>query len=568
MAVMIPSILPRNPPPGEREVFMRLRDDPATAGWIVLHSLDIAVHPTQVSGEADFVILIPGVGVLVVEVKSHNHIHRGEDGVWYLGSDVTGESRGPLRQAADAMHALRKSVLEKRPDLGGVIFWSAAVFPYATGRIVTGEWHPWQLIDSARFRSGPVSRIFTAVLAHARELLAQLRPGWFTGVADKPSVADCQAIAAILRPKFEMYQSPAARAKLLQEELKTYTEEQTEFLDAMDTNQRLFVQGPAGTGKTLLAIESARRSVVQGRRTGLFCFNRLLGFRLTDETRMLPDLTCASIHKLMCDVAGVRPPEDGDAAWWTRRLPELAVEALLKQEGAARFDELVLDEFQDLLVPAYLDFFDLLLEGGFAAGRWRAFGDFERQSIFHTECHMSLADFLQKRAGAAAESKLSVNCRNLPRVVHHVHRLGRLVPGYRRIRRPDDGVDPEFHFYARPDEQAGLLRRVLLKIESEGFPARDIVVLSPLRIGAAVQRLDGARVEPYVGRGAAGVQWATIHGFKGLEAAAVVLTDISDVDSPSARDLFYIGLTRSVQRLVVCASEQVSGQLFKLLQTT
>ncbi len=77
--------------------------------------------------------------MLVVEVKSHNHIHRGEDGVWYLGSDVTGESRGPLRQAADAMHALRKSVLEKRPDLGGVIFWSAAVFPYATGRIVTGE---------------------------------------------------------------------------------------------------------------------------------------------------------------------------------------------------------------------------------------------------------------------------------------------------------------------------------------------------------------------------------------------------------------------------------------------
>ncbi len=31
----------------------------------------------------------------------------------------------------------------------------------------------------------------------------------------------------------------------------------------------------------------------------------------------------------------------------------------------------------------------------------------------------------------------------------------------------------------------------------------------------------------------------------------MVLTDISDVDSPSARDLFYIGLTRSVQRLVV-----------------
>ena len=51
MAVMIPAILPSSAPPGEREVFARLRDDPSTADWTVLHSLDIARHPTQVSGK-------------------------------------------------------------------------------------------------------------------------------------------------------------------------------------------------------------------------------------------------------------------------------------------------------------------------------------------------------------------------------------------------------------------------------------------------------------------------------------------------------------------------------------
>jgi len=569
MAVMIPSILPRNPPPGEREVFTRLREDPDTKDWIVLHSLDIARHPTQVSGEADFVVLVPGLGVLVIEVKSHTHIHRGEDGLWYFGNDVTGEARGPFRQAADAMHTLRRTIMEKRPDMGGVVFWSAVILPFAAGRIATGEWNPWQLVDSAKFRASPISRIVIAVLTHARELLAARKPGWFAVDTAAPDAAQCRMIATILRPKFEVFQSPASRAKLLAEELRTYTEEQTEFLDAIDLNPRLLVHGPAGTGKTLLAIESARRAVTSGRRTALLCFNRLLGNCLVEETRSLTELVCGNVHKLMCDVAEARPPVAAPPEWWSERLPQIAVEAILREDGRARFDEIVLDEFQDFLLPNYLDFLDLIVEGGLAAGRWRAFGDFERQSIYQTAAHISLSDFIQTRSGRATTFNLTVNCRNLPRVVHHVHRLGQLVPGYRRIRRPDDGIDPEFHFYRAPEEQDGIIRRVLLKLEAEGFPPGDIVVLSPFR-NCAASRLaekgaDGDRFQPYSDR-TSGVRWATIHSFKGLEATAIILTDIDDVESTAARDLFYIGLTRSVQRLIICAANAVAGPLFTLLQ--
>lgn len=64
MARMIPpSFDPAvTPSPGEREVFQRLRDDPGTEGWTVLHSLGIALHPRQIQGEADFVIIVPGKG--------------------------------------------------------------------------------------------------------------------------------------------------------------------------------------------------------------------------------------------------------------------------------------------------------------------------------------------------------------------------------------------------------------------------------------------------------------------------------------------------------------------------
>lgn len=82
MAQMIPPMATQGTKsPGEIEVFERLRDDPATSNWIVLHSLDIAAHQTQQAGEADFVVLVPNYGVLCLEVKGCRSLRR-ENGWW------------------------------------------------------------------------------------------------------------------------------------------------------------------------------------------------------------------------------------------------------------------------------------------------------------------------------------------------------------------------------------------------------------------------------------------------------------------------------------------------------
>lgn len=569
MAVMIPAILPNSAPPGEREVFARLRDDPATADWTVLHSLDIAKHPTQVAGEADFVIIVPQHGVLVAEVKSHSHIHRGEDGIWYYGHNTAGEARGPFRQAADAMHALRAVLKERCPDLAGVLFWSCAILPYASGRIVSGEWHPWQLIDAARFRSQPLPRLVESVIAQAKILLTERQPGWRWNPAS-PTREDVRRIVATLRPRFDAIQSPTARTKNIQEELRHYTEEQAEVLDALGINPRLVVHGPAGTGKTLLAVEAARRGTAIDKRTGLLCFNRLLSNRLVESTKQLPGLKCASLHKLMLEVANATPPPDTTPGWWSESLPELAVTALVNRGDGPLFDELVLDEVQDLLRPSYLDFLDLILAGGLAAGRWRAFGDFERQAIYSDNGSLTLDQFQAERSGNATFCRLSVNCRNLPRVARHVETLGRLTPAYKRVRRGDDGIDPEFFFHHTDDEQEANIRRLLLRLESEGYARHDVVLLSPLRNGAAhrlgTREGKSATILPYPSARPDCVQYTTIHSFKGLEAGVIVLTDINDVSSPDANDLFYVGISRSVHRLAVCASHSVALQLLALLR--
>src|SRR5680860_1553088 len=106
MARMMPAYCPKGAPPGEHAVYAALQQSEETKDWIVLHSLAIADHVRQVEGEADFVIVVPDIGVLVIEVKSHHTIDRLPDGRWKLGNDAP-TARGPFQQAGEALHSIR-----------------------------------------------------------------------------------------------------------------------------------------------------------------------------------------------------------------------------------------------------------------------------------------------------------------------------------------------------------------------------------------------------------------------------------------------------------------------------
>ena len=69
MARMIPPACAAKTPAGERDLFNKLRDDPDTSGWVVLHSLDLKKHQSKIEGELDMVVLVPRLGVLCIEVK-------------------------------------------------------------------------------------------------------------------------------------------------------------------------------------------------------------------------------------------------------------------------------------------------------------------------------------------------------------------------------------------------------------------------------------------------------------------------------------------------------------------
>lgn len=571
MARMMPSLIhPGCSSPGEREVFYRLKNDPGTTDWIVLHSLDVADHPSKIAGELDFVVIIPHKGILCVEVKACRSLRR-TGGNWYYGTNPRPDPRGPFKQVSEAMHSIRSEIAVSVPSLSRVVLWSAVIFPYIDFNVQSKEWHDWQVIDSKLFRARPISQLLETVIDSARAFLEYSDVRWFWPGSREPYPQQCQEIADLLRPEFELFEGAKSKAVRRENELKMYTSEQFQALDAMESNPRVVFSGPAGTGKTFLAIEAARRSLAQGQRVLFLCYNRLLGQWLEEETRAFgKQLVTRTMHKHMLEVSGRRWVElDRDQLFWQEELPSLAIDALLQQtEDDNVFDMLIVDEAQDILRDAYLDFLDLSLKGGLAAGRWRIFGDFEKQAIF-TPSGETLDTFLATRAGGAPQYLLRVNCRNTPRISTLVELLGGLDPRYTRVLRPDDGIEPQMHFYASVSEQQEKLIGVLEMLYRDGYSGKDIVLLSSRADGSAAQKLSVApwkdRLCPVSRRGKDNIGYCSVHAFKGLESPCVILTDVDRMSDDHSKALFYVGITRALDRLVILSHESAKSEVANIL---
>ncbi len=568
---MIPSVMDSScQSPGEREIYQRLRDDPGAAEWIVLHSLDVAEHRRQISGEVDFVIIIPHKGVLFLEVKACSRLERDEQGRWYYGTDPKPDPRGPFKQASESMHSIHRQIVRKRPDLSRVVVWSGVVFPYVPFDMASPEWHPWQVIDTNVYRRQSIATAIERVIDKARSfLVGQRTAAWFDPGSNEPDPQQCQAIAEVLRPHFEFYESPKAQAERRSDEVKHYTIAQYGALDAMAASPRVLFSGPAGSGKTLLAIEAARRSRSLGRRVLLICFNHLLARWLQDQVESLrPMIQASTLHARMLAVAGGKGDGTLESEYWETELPTLATEKILAAEGDEfTFDEVIVDEAQDILRDSFLDFLDVSLRGGLAAGRWRMFGDFEKQAIFDS-ARPDVESTLNARCGPVYPYVLRDNCRNTPRIAAYARILGQLDPDYAHVLRPDDGVEPELLFFKTAEQQHELLVQTLESLYDQGFRGRDVVVLSPRAAGSAVllsAKPWADRIKPFEAAREGEIGYASIHAFKGLEAGAIIVTDIDRIRDEASVALFYIATTRALHRLVILANESVKKDVREAL---
>jgi superfamily I DNA and RNA helicase len=185
----------------------------------------------------------------------------------------------------------------------------------------------------------------------------------------------------------------------------------------MASNPRTIVRGPAGTGKTVLAVERARQLSDEGRKVLFLTFNQLLARHLsagmTHEGRG-GNVEVWHAHSLFRDIIGkaglkarLSAGSESDE-FYSHLFPAIFCDAVLESDFPC-WDAIVIDEAQDLLTPEYLDAFDLILRDGLRQGNWHMFLD-PLQNLYSTDVQAAVSERL--RESHPVFDDLWENCRN------------------------------------------------------------------------------------------------------------------------------------------------------------
>lgn len=546
----------------EKKLFEILRADLGEE-WAVLHSLGLAIHERKPWAEIDFVLVGPP-GVFCLEVKGGRVARR--DGRWHFtngAGETTIKDEGPFEQVAGAAAALTHHLHERLPELR-----SAAIgFGVATPDIAFDADGPDivpAIIYDARDRGQSFEAYARRLATYWCQRLEAQRHGRSVTSLERRAV---EAVVKCLRRDFDLRPSLRSLIDQTNEDLLRLTNEQHSVMRGLRDNPRVLVQGGAGTGKTLLAIEEARVQADLRRRVLYCCFNRRLARSVRAALWNYPGIEVRHLHGLMAarvSEAGMRSqlPQAEEADLHTIFYPALCLEALAALSRVQEYDVLIIDEAQDLARDAYLEVFDALIKGGLSGGGWNVFLD-PYQDLFNGIAPEGLARLM---SAAPARYHLSVNCRNTKPIATAVALLSGVDCDSTLV---VDGLEVKDLWYRDEAHQRRLMRDCLNQLLSNGARPEDIVILSRRRLELSSVR-DGLPGVPYpivpldddhdLGSSKPAIQFSTIGAYKGLEANIALVIDIDELSSPDTLRALYVGASRARAVLVTFFAERCKDE--------
>jgi hypothetical protein len=165
-------------------------------------------------------------------------------------------------------------------------------------------------------------------------------------------------------------------------EIVRLSREQYKVLDGLSRMSRVSVLGPAGSGKTMLAVEKARRLAAQGMRVLLTCYNRPLAEHLKSALAGVERVEAFGFHELcrrMLEEADIRLKVSSNVgpAYYEEHLPNALADAASRL--GPRYDAIIADEGQDFASAWWLPLLTLLEDPD--SGVFYVFSD-DNQAIY------------------------------------------------------------------------------------------------------------------------------------------------------------------------------------------
>ncbi|WP_425391600.1 NERD domain-containing protein [Ekhidna sp.] len=557
----------------EEKLFKIFKNSSFTKDWIILHSLNLSQHVKRLYGEIDFLLLIPDAGIFVLEVKGGDV--QCKDGTWYYINRFGKEfksSIGPFNQARDAMFSLKKAVTKnygRNHPFSRLATGFLCAFPDIHFKKSSIEYEHWQVLDRAVIENDPEGffKKFT------KESIEKFRgQKWFSEQDSIPDKEDIQEICEFLRGDFERIRSIRDRLKDFQDRVITYTGEQFRILDSILMNSNCLIQGSAGTGKTMIAIESAIRSAADGNKVFLTCFNKLVGEWMKKQVAEWSDkITVTNLHNYLFEISegfDYDESKEGNNDFYSEYLPIL-ISKMFEKGIFKKYDKIIIDEGQDLIRNSYLELFNSMLIGGLKNGSWEVYCDFERQAIYS---QLTKSEMLGIIDGYSSPTKflLKINCRNTRQIGEETA----LISGFDQppfLLEYLEGIPVQYFFYRDNEHQKKLIEDCFIKLRKDNLPDIDLKFLSPRKYKSSVvstltnikakeiNSFNEAEKYGYYG-------FSTVHAFKGLESHYVVITDIEDLTKAQTRSLLYVGMSRAKYGLILFISESMQDEYKKLLE--
>ena len=529
MAIMIPST-PNEYVPESREgdIFESLKK--LSDNYYVFHSLKIKKVTNNIyySNEIDFVVFNKYKGILCIEAKAGSV--SCEQGVWYYASGVN--MRNPFEQVESNKWKLSKriedicgsNVLKKCKILGAV--WFPSLENSKLSKINLPIDATKEMILTAEDLVDPTKKIESIFDI---EMTKGVNKEKIITSLDKETANEI--MQNVLCPKFKILPSKTFELDYKREVFSNLLSEQYNLLNYLEEQRSAVINGAAGTGKTMIAVEKARRHSINGDKVLFLCYNTKLREYL-EKTYAYKNVDYFNIDKYVCKVCNTVEPNYASFA-----------EKLIDTMSDFEYDHVIIDEGQDFGQDRMNidDIFFTLEEIVLSKENGTFYVFYDKHQLVQGS---SMPNFINN---ADCRLTLYKNCRNTRRIAETSMKPLKIEP--KMFDSVMQGNTPNIYFVDKSDS-INKLNNIIDKSIVNGL--KDIQILSCAPSGSSIFE-DNVEGDFYISNGRK-VPFTTCRKFKGLEADNIILVDVNEKTLMNYEKVFYVGSSRARFELSILAN--------------